>query len=446
MNEGPASETPPPEAQSFSARISMWSARHRRLVVLGWIGLLILAFGACSVIEADTDVSQAPPGEAGEAFRLFEERFGEDEDIPTEFVVFSHPSLTVDDPGYEETVQGLMAELRALRAEDTEVVGDSTVTSGTRVVAAITTHYDIGAPRDASPFVAPGAAGGDVSFALVELEGDLDTAVDNIDLVLDAVAAYEPPAAFQEGASDDAILIGGTATLTKQLTEIIEEDFARAGVINLPITFIILLLAFGAVLAAFVPLILAFSAVFIAVGVLTIISRVFALEESYQQIVLLMGLATGIDYALFVITRFRNERRGGRSKEDALRVATGTSGKAVVFAGTTTVFAVAGMFLVGDQIFASLGLAAIVIVLVAVFGAMTLLPAMIGFLGDNVNRLGIPFLSRPQQEGEGAWAWVIDRALQRPAIFAGVTVIALLAVAAPILTLNLGLRRQELPR
>ncbi|MCI0856662.1 MAG: MMPL family transporter, partial [Chloroflexi bacterium] len=222
------------------------------------------------------------------------------------------------------------------------------------------------------------------------------------------------------------------------LTEMIDEDFGQALFLNLPVTFVILILAFGALLAAFVPLILAFTAVFVAVAILTIISQVFALDPAYEQIVLLMGLATGIDYALFVITRYRNERRAGRSKDDALRVASGTSGKAVVFAGATTVFAVGAMFLVGDKIFSSLGLAAIVVVLVAVVISMTLLPALIAFLGDNIDRFSVPFLGRPQEEGTGIWNFIIDRVLQRPVIFATFTIVGLLAITAPILTMNLG--------
>ena len=431
-------EDPETEAQSFTARIGMWSARHRRLVVLSWLILIFLSFGACSVIGADTDVELVPPGDAGEAMRLFDDRFGESERGETEFIVFSHPSLTVDDPAYEDTVQGLQDVLIGLVAEKTADKGSTTVVSDTRVVASITTHYDIGAPREASPFVSTTDGAGDVTFAIVELEGDTDEAVDNIGLVLDAVAAYQPAPGFQDGAPDDAILIGGGASLAKQITEIIEEDFARASVLNLPITFIILILAFGAMLAALIPLILAFSAIFVALGALAVISQATPLSDIYIQVVLLIGLATGIDYALFVITRYRNERRAGRSKDDALRVATGTSGKAVVFAGATTVFAVGAMFLVGDAIFSSLGIASIVIVLVAVLSAMTLLPALIAFLGDNIDKFTIPFLGRAQEEGTGIWAFVIDRVLQRPVVFATVTILALLAITAPILTLNLG--------
>jgi uncharacterized membrane protein YdfJ with MMPL/SSD domain len=147
------SENPPAEARSFTARISMWSARHRRPVVLAWFLVLILALGACSVVEADTDIEMEAPGETGQASALIKDRLGEEEDIPTEFVVFSHPSLTVDAPAYKETVEGLVAKLRDLRATETEIVGGTTVTSSTRVVADIMTHYDIGLPGELSPFV-----------------------------------------------------------------------------------------------------------------------------------------------------------------------------------------------------------------------------------------------------------------------------------------------------
>jgi uncharacterized membrane protein YdfJ with MMPL/SSD domain len=418
--------------RSFTARISMWSARHRRIVALAWVLILIVALGACTAIEANTDVEGEAPGESGEAVAVIDERFPAGEETSQETVVFSHPSLTVDDATYRETVEGLMGDLRALRTRETEVVGDTTVVSSTRIVAATVTHYDMGLPREASPFVAQNETGGDVTFALIDLGGEVEEAVDNIDVVLETVErAGEEAEGFE-------ILIGGEASLTKQLGDIIDEDFNRASTLNIPITLVILILAFGALIAAVVPLILAFIAVFVAVGALAVISQGFPLFEAYTQIVLLIGLATGIDYSLFVITRYRNERRAGRSKEEALQVATGTSGKAIVFAGTTTVFAVAGMFLVGDPVFSSLGLASIVVVIVAVSMAMTLLPAIIAFFGDNIDRFRVPFLGRPADEGGGVWGFIFDRVLAWPIIPAVVTIVVLVAIAAPATTLNLG--------
>ncbi len=411
----------------------MWSARHRKPVAVGWVLVVVLALGACSAIEANTDVDQEAPGETGEASRLYEERFGiEGSDQPTEFVTFSHPSLTVDDQEYKDTVEGLMADLRELRVEETEGVGGTAVVSSTRLVASTTSHYDIGASRDASPFVAQRESGGDVTFALVEMEGEVDEAIDNIDPVIEAVAEA------QEAAGDFEIFVGGEASLNKQINEIVEEDFGQATILNLPITFVILILAFGAVVAAVVPLALAFAAVVLAVAVLTLISQTYAMDQAFSEIVLLMGLATGIDYSLFVISRYRSERRAGRSKDDALQVATGTSGKAIFFAGATTVFAVAGMFLMDDQIFSSLGLSAMIVVTLAVIGAMTLLPAIITMMGDNIDRLGVPFLGRGTGEGGGVWGFIVDRVLARPLIPAIVTIAVLLVVTYPLLNLNLG--------
>jgi uncharacterized membrane protein YdfJ with MMPL/SSD domain len=402
----------------------MWSARHRKAVAAGWVLIVVLALGACSAVQANTDIDQEAPGEAGQAAKTLEDRFG-GEDVLTEIVVFSHPSLTVDDPEYRSTVTGLMADLHKLRAEDTEVVGGTKVTSGTRIVAGTTTHYDIGAPREASPFVAQNDSGGDVTFALVELEGEFDHAVDNIDPVLDTVAkAEEASGGFQ-------ILIGGEVSLNKQVEKIVEEDFANASLLNLPITFALLILAFGALLAAAVPLALGFAAIIAANGILALVSQSIPMDISYTEMVLLMGLATGIDYSLFVITRYRRERAAGRSKEDALRMASGTSGKAVVFAGSTVVLAIGGLFLVNDAIFRSLALAAIVVVMVAVIMSVTLLPALVALLGDNVNRFKVPFLGRGNGEGGGIWGRIVDVVLARPLIPAVVAIAVLVALAVP---------------
>jgi uncharacterized membrane protein YdfJ with MMPL/SSD domain len=419
--------------QSFTSRIAMWSARHRKAIILAWVFIVVLGLGACSAVPADTDTEMSVPGEAGEALDLYQERFGlEETGEAQEFVVFSHPSLTVDDPAYEETVTGLMADLRALVAEETAVVGGTTVVSDKRIVSGTTTHYDIGAPREASPFVAQNETGGDVTFAIVDLEGEFQDAEENIDPVLDAVAEAE-------AASDGfEILIGGDASLNKQVMEIVEEDFGRALVLNLPIAFLILFVVFGAVVAASVPLALALAAVITANGILAIVSQFYPLEIGYSEMVLLMGLATGIDYALFVVTRYRRERRAGRSKEESLRVASGTSGKAVVFAGMTVLLAISGMFVVDNAVFTSLALAAIVVVALAIVISVTLLPALIAMLGDNIDRLSLPFLGRDTGEHGGVWGVITDRVLAQPAIIGAVTVVALLAVAAPYLTLNLG--------
>ena len=428
--------------ESFTSRIGMWSAHRKWFVLAAWFGFIVLAFGACSVVTTDTDVQGEAPGESGEAFNLIQERFpvveGQAASTSQEILVVSHPELTVDDPAFRETVEGLLASLRDLRVLDEVPFGETDVTLEKRFVLETTSHYDTGLPGDISPFVARNESGGHITFALVQVDGEAvdGTNLDNIDLVTDAVeaAAAAAPDGFE-------ILIGGDATLQKQLEEIINEDFGRASQINLPVTFALLILAFGALVAAGVPLLLGIVAVVLALGLLALVSQGIPMADVYIQVVLLMGLATGIDYSLFVITRYRRERGLGASKDDALRIATGTSGKAIFFAGATTVFAVCGMFFVGDPIFTSLGLAAAVVVAVAVFAAMTLLPALVAALGDNLNRLRvrIPFVQwSASRSGSGWWSRVVDAVLARPVLPAVVTLIVLLTISAPVFTINMG--------
>ena len=418
----------PAEAPSFTARIAVWCARHRWRVVGAWVLLLVVIMFASGQVDPDTDVDEGTSGESGQAVTLFEERFGEaDEEVSREVVVFSHPSLTVDDPEYRQAVQTLLADLRDLRLVTTEVVGSTNVVSSRRIVAETTSHYDIGAPREVSPFVAVNQGAGDVTFALVEFQFDTEAAVNR---VLDAVADFQAPAGFE-------ILIGGGASIETQTEEVLDEDFARAFSLNLPITFIILILAFGAAVAALIPIVLSLFAIFIATELLAFVSQAYPLFDAYTEIVLLLGLATGIDYSLFIITRFRSERQAGRSREEAILAASGTSGKAVVFAGATVVLALTGMFFAGFVEFTSLGIAAIVVVTLAVAVSATLLPALLGLLGDNVDRLQVPFLGRPG-EGGGVWGAIADFVLARPAVITIVVTAALLALAYPLLTINLG--------
>ena len=419
---------------SLVARIALWCGRRRRRVALAWLLIIVVAITTCSAVGVDTDIEQDAPGEAGEALVLFEDRFEGDDDenaeaTTTEFLTFSHPTLTVDNPDYRATVERLIAEIGALRTTVTATSGETSVTSSTRIVADILTHYDTGLPREASPFVAVGT-GGDVSFAIVEIVGDGDDASKAVGPVLDAVAAANGTGGFE-------IFIGGGASLQRQLTEIIDEDFGRALFLNLPITLVILVIAMGALLIAPLPIVLAMIAIITATAIIAPISQLTPMAEVYAEMVLLMGLATGIDYSLFIVSRYRRERSHGLSDEQALQVAMGTSGKAVIFAGATVVLAISGMLLVNDAVFTSLAIAAAVVVTMAVVISMTLLPALLLFYRGGVDRLRVPFLSRGGDDG-GIWGRISDQVLARPALYATVATVGLLALAAPLLTLNLG--------
>jgi RND superfamily putative drug exporter len=322
-----------------------------------------------------------------------------------------------------------MTTLRDLRLTKTPITGGTTVVSSERVVAGTTTQYDTGAPRETSPLVAPGKAGGDVTLALVKIEGDATQLRREIDPIMAAVKEA------QRQSPDFSIQLGGEVTQTVQSQKVSDEDLSRSLLLNLVITMVLLLAAFGTVVAGVVPLALAFISIAVANAILAVVSQFYALSNIYAEMVLLMGLATGIDYALFVISRYRVERHHGKSKDAAILAASATSGKAVAFAGVTVLLSISGMFFVGDATFTSIAIAAIVVVALAVVASLTVLPAL---LGDGLNRWHVPFIGREHKEGGGIWGHICDAVLKRPVAFAAVTVAGLLLLAAPVLTLNLG--------
>ncbi|MFQ5874932.1 MAG: MMPL family transporter, partial [Dehalococcoidia bacterium] len=227
------------------------------------------------------------------------------------------------------------------------------------------------------------------------------------------------------------------STLEMQAEEIVDEDFSRIMMVTLVLGLGILLITFRAVVAAIIPLLLAVVAIFSAIGFATLVSHLYPMEEVYTEMILLMGLAVGIDYSLFIISRFRNERKAGRDKVDAISVASNTTGRAVFYAGITVVLSLVGLTLTDNPVFISLALGAIIVVLIAIVGSLTLLPALLSVLGDNINRLQVPFPGRGSNGG-GIWGAISDRVLARPAALATVTAVVLIALAVPVTTLNLG--------
>ena len=204
---------------------------------------------------------------------------------------------------------------------------------------------------------------------------------------------------------------------------------------------VILVIAFRALVAAIIPLLMAVGSIISALGVAAVVSQVYPLIELYAEMVLLMGLAVGIDYSLFIVSRFRTERASGREKLEAITVASNTTGRAVFYAGITVVLSLTGLMLTRDFTFISLSLGAVIVVFMAVIGSLTLLPALLSALGDSINRLRIPFLGSPSEGGTdsgGVWGAVADAVLRRPVALAIATIAALVALAVPVGSLNLG--------
>ena len=268
------------------------------------------------------------------------------------------------------------------------------------------------------PYKTDGAISKDGRSALIDFEiaGDDEQTEERVDPVLAAVAARRQARTPSCASSSSA-----TRARTRRSRRRFEDDFKKAEVTSLPITLIILVVAFGALVAAGIPLLLAITAVAATIGLLGPISQIWPVEESITSVVLLIGLAVGVDYALFYLRREREERAAGRSEEAALQAAAATSGRAVLISGLTV--------MVGDGRACtsaarppSSGFATgtILVVAVAVIGSLTVLPAVLSKLGDRVEKGRVPFIGKRKRAGGESriWGAVIDRVMRRPLVSA----------------------------
>ena len=245
-----------------------------------------------------------------------------------------------------------------------------------------------------------------------------------------AVQAHHPGLKIEEA---------GGASVDRAIGSITGKDFKKAEVTSIPVSLVLLLVVFGALIAAGIPLLLAGTAVISAISLLAIPGRWLPVDSTTSSIVLLVGMAVGIDYSLFYLRRTREERAAGRSTAEALRIAAHTSGRAIMVSGLTVMIALAGLFLTGIDVFTGVAIGTILVVGVAVLGSLTFLPAILSMLGPWTDRGRIPFLGRRRTAArESKFFGALARAVvRRPLAWGGVAAIALLALAAPALRLNL---------
>ena len=213
------------------------------------------------------------------------------------------------------------------------------------------------------------------------MAGEFTDATDNISKVI-AVADEAKGRGFK-------VLMTGQATVGNDFEEVAQEGLLKGEAFGVPVALIILVLVFGAVVAALLPVTLAIFSIFVAVGAATLFGLVFPLSFFVENMINMIGLAVGIDYALFIVHRYREERARGLQNEDAIARTAATAGRTVVFSGVAVVLGLTGMLLVPSNVFISIGMGAIFVVIAAVFASMTLLPALLGLLGDKINKLTI---------------------------------------------------------
>jgi uncharacterized membrane protein YdfJ with MMPL/SSD domain len=392
---------------NFTARAARWSAAHRKTAVLGWLGFVVVALLIGS--SAGMVTLKAGEGQNGQS-RLADQTLAQQfpRERAVEEVLFESPRAPLAGTDYRAGVEDLVARL-----------------SRTPSVASIK-----------SP-LAPGNQGQiskDRRAALLtfEIAGDPSTAQDRVGPALAATAAVQ--------AAHPSLFIGevGDASANKAINKRIAQDFQRAEVTSLPVTLFILVLAFGALVAAGVPLLLGISAVGAALGITQLISHLLHVDPSIQEVILLVGLAVAVDYSLFYLRREREERAKGRTPAEALEVAAATSGRAVLISGFTVIIAMTGMFLMGNQTFTSFGVGTVLVVAIALIGSLTVLPAVLSKLGDRVDRGRIPLLHRRRaRNGQSrVWAAIIDRVLRRPLLWGGAAAALLVALAIPAFSLH----------
>jgi uncharacterized membrane protein YdfJ with MMPL/SSD domain len=400
--------------RNLAARAGAWSARHRAKAIIGWLVFVVLAVmvggsvGTESIEDEDSGV-----GEAREADQAVADAFPENAE-ETVLVQSEDAGATAEAPAFRAVVDDVVAKL-----ESTENVVD------------VESPYFAGSE---------GAISQDGRSALITFE--IPDPGEDSDVTTEGLVEgpLQTVAALNEVHPGFRVEEFGDASADKALTESFEDDFRRAEVTSLPITLIILLVAFGAVVAALVPLLLAATAVAAAIGLLGPLSQVFPIEESVTSVVLLVGLAVGVDYSMFYLRREREERARGKEERAALEAAAATSGRAVLVSGVTVAIAMAGMFLAGASTFTSFAAGTITVVAIAVAGSLTVLPAVLSKLGDRVNKGRVPFLTPPEERvtrESRVWSAILDRVLRRPAIAAILSTAFLLFLALPVLNLKM---------
>jgi uncharacterized membrane protein YdfJ with MMPL/SSD domain len=398
--------SPLERSNNLAARMGRWSARHRKKAIFGWLAFVVVSIAIGAVVGTkQIDQNNSNVGEAHRADQMLLDA-GFQVDPQTEFVLIQSKTQTIHDPHFRAVVRDTVAAVRPHQ----------------RV------YSDLKSPLAGHP----DQISKDGHTALVEftMNGTDDQAKKVIDPVLRSTEAV------QKAHPDFYVAQAGSISTGKALDKLFNSQLAKAGERSIPLTLIVLVLVFGALIAAGIPLLLALTAVFATIGLLALPSHLIAMDPNVSAVVLLVGLAVGVDYSLFYLKREREERAAGRSREAALEAAAATSGRSVLISGFTVMIAMAGMFFAGDKTWWSFAVATMMVVAIAMIGSLTVLPAVLSKLGDKVEKGRIPFLHRLRRQDGGenrVWSAILTPALRRPLASVILAGTVLLALAFPVL-------------
>jgi putative drug exporter of the RND superfamily len=387
--------------------VARWSARHPWRAMAGWLVFVLIclfagsAAGTRQLADADTG-----SGQSGHADRVVANA-----DYPTQITenILVQPRSGRADAEVSAAVTQLRTSLAGLDVVRQVKGADVSADGRTQLLPVV--MQDGGLRNDAA-----------VSWAADRVE--------QLQTVVATVGSQHPDLRVEEV---------GDASLEASLGRQVSHDFRQAGLLSLPLTLFILVITFGALIAAGVPVLLALSAVASAIGLSALTSHLFPNSDVISSVILLIGMAVGVDYSLFYLRREREERAAGRTSLDAVDIAAATSGRAVLVSGIAVMIAMSGMFFSGNKEFVSLGIGMILVVAVAVIGSITVLPAVLAKLGHRVDRPRVPFIHRLRsRDGSGRiWPSILRVVLAKPAVSLVVGVTAMLALAAPALGMHL---------
>jgi uncharacterized membrane protein YdfJ with MMPL/SSD domain len=396
------------------------SSRHPWRTLGLWLVLIVAMGGLSSALLGDVlnqDIAFTNKPESVRAQDVIDSRFaqGGSEADSTEFFVIQSDSLTVDDTQFEAIV--------------TKVKGDIAGLGGDLLAAPPVSYYD--AVKN-SEEQAAGLVSKDKRTTLISvgLKDTNDSAIEELRSV-----------ATRNSADGFTVQVAGQGTLEADFTKIAEEDLRKGESIGIGIALIVLIVVFAAVAAALVPIVMALFAIAVALGLVTLIGQLFEFNLFVTNMVTMIGLAVGIDYSLFIVSRYREERKKGFSKLEAIGGAGATANRAVFFSGLTVVLALLGMFIIPTTIFRALAGGAILVTLASLAASMTLLPAIIAVLGDRINWPRLSKRARIDSEHDpkgGFWDRITRGVMARPVVFLVASVLVLGALGSFYFQLHRG--------
>jgi RND superfamily putative drug exporter len=390
---------------NLAARAGAWSAAHRKRAILGWLAFVVIAAFVGSGLLGTKIANNEGNGQSGRV----------DTFLRAHFPQYASETILI------QARRGTLSSSRDYRP------ALHTVTSS---VSRIPHVFNVAAPGVAGQ---RGSVSPDGRSALISLDLGNNGNVDHV-LAATSAAAHRYPSL--------RIAEFGDASSAKALNHSLGDDFSRAETLSVPITLLILVLAFGSLIAAGVPLLLGLTAVGATLGLIGAVSHLLPMDGSINSVVLLIGLAVGVDYSLFYLRREREERAAGATADAALRTAAATSGHAILVSGFTVMIAMAGMFLAGSRVFTSFAVGTLIVVAVAMVGSLTVLPAVMSSLGARIEKGRIPLLHRLRRAGAGdsrIWSAVLGVVMRRPKLAASLSTLALLALTVPVLSMQTAL-------